>query len=1092
MKKIRINELARELEVKPGVILDMLPELGVSEKKTHSSSIDEDTSIALRRRLEELESRERSAKNKEDVEPPPARPESEEKPDSGVVVVAPASVTETRQPAPSPAAVKAAPPPKSVESVATPKQQATTAKETVSDLPTAPPRPMPIRPPLAGRGSAPSIPIPSKTVVHHTAPAPTVEPPPPPPPPSAPAPPVQQAAPAAPAAPEAPPAPAPAMPRPPAPPQPAAPAPATPAPEPPAAQVTPSIPTPPPPPARAAMPGAPVQTPPARPTPARAAVPGAPAERPAPAQARPPRPSAPATPIPRNQPIAPRPSAPRPGQIISGPRQPLPGGEAPRGPVVAPGQPRPSAPQQRQAVPQGARTPGQSAGQPTRPPLAGQPAARPVVPPRADILARLQQQQQQAPRATPGQPMGPRAGVPVPGQPIYQGPRRGPGQPGPGRPSGPGGPGGPGRPGGMRGRGPHPTSPVLAPPPPPGPAAPGRRDTGRKRAGQRDREEIEGKLNLSPRRQQERIEAVNKEITISEGITVKEFSEKLGIRAALVIKYLVDRKVFATINQTLDEKLAEDLAKAFGAKTTKMSYEEESVQDLDLVEGSDEQETRPPVVTIMGHVDHGKTSLLDSIRLTNVADKEAGGITQHIGAYHVDVNGRKVVFIDTPGHEAFTRMRSRGSKVTDIVILVVAADDGVMPQTREAIDHARAAKVPLIVAINKIDKPDAQPDRVKQQLTDLGLMPEDWGGDTIFVPVSAKQKTNLDLLLEMILLVADVQELRANPTRPAVATVLEAQLDRGRGPVATLLVRNGTLRVGDHYLCGTVFGKVRALFDDRGNPIREVGPSMPAELLGLESMPEVGDTLQVVTDLGKARQIAEFREIKVRETAMAKTRVSLEKFHAQMREGERKELNIIIKADVGGTAEVLSETLQKLSTEKVQIRVLHAGVGAISENDVTLASASDAVIVGFNVRPERKASELADYEKVDLRLHTIIYELTDEIKKAMVGMLAPVFREAYQGRAEVREVFRITKVGTVAGCYVQDGIILRDSQVRLLRDNVVIHTGRLDSLKRFKNDVSEVKNGFECGMAIAGYNDLKPGDVIEAFKKEQVAPDLNA
>ena len=501
---------------------------------------------------------------------------------------------------------------------------------------------------------------------------------------------------------------------------------------------------------------------------------------------------------------------------------------------------------------------------------------------------------------------------------------------------------------------------------------------------------------------------------------------------------------------------------------------------------------RSRCVALVGPYLSGKTSLLDAIRLTNVADKEAGGITQHIGAYHVEINGRKIVFIDTPGHEAFTRMRSRGSKVTDIVVLVVAADDGVMPQTREAIDHARAAKVPIIVAVNKIDKPEAQPERVKQQLTDLGLMPEEWGGDTIFVPVSAKQKTNLDLLLEMILLVADVQDLKANPSRPAVATVLEAQLDRGRGPVATLLVRNGTLRVGDHYLCGTVFGKVRALFDDRGNPIREAGPSMPAELLGLESLPEVGDTLQVVTDLGKARQIAEFRETKQRETAMAKTRVSLEKFHAQMREGERKELNIIIKADVGGTAEVLSETLQKLSTDKVQIRVLHAGVGAISENDVTLASASDAVIVGFNVRPDRKAAELAELEKVDMRLHTIIYELTDEIKKAMVGMLEPVYRETYLGRAEVREVFRISKVGTVAGCYVQDGVIPRDAQVRLLRDNVVVHTGRLESLKRFKNDVSEVKNGFECGMAIANYNDIKPGDVIEAFKKEQVAPDLNA
>jgi translation initiation factor IF-2 len=494
----------------------------------------------------------------------------------------------------------------------------------------------------------------------------------------------------------------------------------------------------------------------------------------------------------------------------------------------------------------------------------------------------------------------------------------------------------------------------------------------------------------------------------------------------------------------------------------------------------------------MGHVDHGKTSLLDAIRLTNVAAREAGGITQHIGAYHVDLNGRKIVFIDTPGHEAFTRMRARGSKVTDIVVLVVAADDGVMPQTREAIDHARAAKVPLVVAVNKIDKPNAQPDRVKQQLTDLGLMPEDWGGDTPFVPVSAREKQNLDLLLEMILLVADMQEIKANPARPAVATVLEAQLDRGRGPVATILIRNGTLRVGDHFLCGTVFGRVRALFDDRGNPCKEATPSMPVELLGLESLPDVGDTLQVVTDLAKARQIAEFREVKAREVAMAKTRITLDQFLAQLREGETKELNIILKSDVGGTSEVVSDTLQKLSTDKVSIRVIMAGVGAITESDVDLASASNAVIIGFNVRPERKATEAAELEKVDIRLHTIIYELTDEIKKAMVGMLEPVFKESYKGRAEVREVYRISKVGTVAGCYVQDGVIPRDAQVRLLRDNIVVHTGRLDSLKRFKNDASEVKSGFECGMAIANYNDLKPGDIIEAFVKEKVAPELSA
>jgi translation initiation factor IF-2 len=489
-------------------------------------------------------------------------------------------------------------------------------------------------------------------------------------------------------------------------------------------------------------------------------------------------------------------------------------------------------------------------------------------------------------------------------------------------------------------------------------------------------------------------------------------------------------------------------------------------------------------------VDHGKTSLLDAIRETDVAAREAGGITQHIGAYHVEINGRKVVFIDTPGHEAFTRMRARGSKVTDIVVLVVAADDGVMPQTREAIDHARAAKVPIVVAVNKIDKPDAQPERVKQQLTDLGLMPEEWGGDTPFVPVSAKQRQNIELLLEMILLVADMQELKGNATRPAIATVLEAQLDRGRGPVATLLIRNGTLKVGDHYLCGSSFGRVRALYDDRREQIKEVGPSMPVELVGLESLPEVGDTLQVVSDLGKARQIAEFREQKARETALAKTRITLEKVHKQLREGEIKELNIILKTDVGGTAEVLSDTLQKLSNEKISIRVIRAGVGAINETDVSLASASDAIIVGFNVRPERKAAEAAEQEGVDVRLHTIIYELTDELKRAMTGMLEPVFKEVYRGRAEIRETFRISKVGTVAGCYVQDGTIPRDSEIRLLRDNVVVHTGKLESLKRFKNDASEVKQGFECGMALAGYNDIKPGDVIEAFARERVAPEL--
>jgi len=603
----------------------------------------------------------------------------------------------------------------------------------------------------------------------------------------------------------------------------------------------------------------------------------------------------------------------------------------------------------------------------------------------------------------------------------------------------------------------------------------------------------EGKLRPGPRREQTILPVIDREITISEGITVKELSEKLGVKANMVIKKLVEKKVFATINQALDSKLAEEVAREFGASINKISFEEESVQDVTQAEIETDRVKRPPVVTIMGHVDHGKTSLLDAIRLTNVAEREAGGITQHIGAYYVEKDTRKIVFIDTPGHEAFTRMRARGAKVTDIVVLVVAADDGVMPQTIEAIDHAKAAGVPIIVAINKIDKPEAQPERIKQQLADRGLLAEDWGGETVMVPVSAKAKTNLDLLLEMILLVTDMLDLKANPDRPAVGSVLEANLDRGRGPVATVLVRNGTLRTGDYFICGSVFSKVRALYDDRGNSVKDAGPSMPVEVLGLDSLPEVGDTFQVVTDTAKAKQIVLYRESKAREAAMAKTsRMTLEKLHEHLREGEVKELNIILKTDVGGSAEVLSDTLQKLSTDKVRIRVLRSAVGAINESDVLLASTSDAIVIGFNVRPERNATALAEDEKVDIRLHTIIYDLVDEIKRAMVGMLEPVFKEVYRGRAEVREVFRISKVGTVAGCMVLDGVITRDSQIRLLRDNIVVHTGRIETLKRFKNDVSEVKNGFECGIAIANYNDLKPGDIIEAYITERVAPEAVA
>jgi len=586
---------------------------------------------------------------------------------------------------------------------------------------------------------------------------------------------------------------------------------------------------------------------------------------------------------------------------------------------------------------------------------------------------------------------------------------------------------------------------------------------------------------------------INREITISEGITVKELSEKLDVKAALVMKKLMDRGIFVAINQTLDGKLATEVAREFGASTAQVSYEEEAMQAVETAEDPKDLQKRAPVVTIMGHVDHGKTSLLDAIREANVAAREAGGITQHIGAYQVEMNGKKIVFIDTPGHEAFTRMRARGAKVTDIVILVVAADDGVMPQTLEAIDHARAAKVPIIVAVNKIDKPEAQPERIKQQLADRGLLAEDWGGETVMVPVSAKTHQNLDLLLEMILLVAEMGDLKANPSRPAMGTVIEAQLDRGRGPVATVLVRNGTMRVGDFFICGSVFGKVRAMQNDRGLQVRSAEPSTPVEVLGLESLPEAGDDFQVVTDTAKAKQIVNFRDQKAREAALAKSsRLTLEQLHKQMEAGEVKELPIIIKTDVGGSAEVLTETLQKLSNDKVKVRVIHSGVGAINESDVLLASASNAIIIGFNVRPERKAEALAEQEKVEMRLHTIIYNLTDEIKKAMTGLLEPVFKEVYRGKAEVRETFRITKVGNVAGCMVTDGNIPNRSEVRLLRDNIVVYTGKISSLKRFKDDVSEVKSGMECGITLENYSDVKQGDVIEAFVTERVATEVFA
>jgi translation initiation factor IF-2 len=581
--------------------------------------------------------------------------------------------------------------------------------------------------------------------------------------------------------------------------------------------------------------------------------------------------------------------------------------------------------------------------------------------------------------------------------------------------------------------------------------------------------------------------AITRKITLSEGVTIKVLSEKLETRAKEVIKKLLDKGIFATINQTLDSQTAADIARSFGAEANIISYEEEISQENEVADQPEDLQPRAPVVTVMGHVDHGKTSLLDAIRQTNVTAREAGGITQHIGAYQVQVNGRKVVFLDTPGHEAFTLMRARGAKVTDIVVLVVAADDGVMPQTLEAINHARAAGVPIIVAINKVDKPDAQPDRVLKQLADQNLMAEEWGGSTVTVKVSAKQHQNLDLLLEMILLVADLQGLKANPRRFASGTVLESRLDRGRGPVATMLVQNGTLHVGDAFIVGAIYGKVRAMLNDHGQPVAEAPPSTPVEILGLEDVPQAGDRLNVIEDTIKARQISIHRLDKQREAALAKSaRLTLEQLHQQLAAGEVKELPLIIKGDVQGSVEALTETLNKLSTEKVKVKVIHAGVGAITETDVLLALTSNAVIIGFNVRPERKAAELAQLEKVDIRLHTIIYDVTEEIKKAMQGLLAVTIKETIVGHAEVRDTFRISKVGTVAGCSVQDGKFTRDSRIRLLRDSVVVYEGKVRSLRRFKEDVAEVRSGMECGISLENFNDVKVGDVIEAYVTEKV------
>jgi translation initiation factor IF-2 len=652
---------------------------------------------------------------------------------------------------------------------------------------------------------------------------------------------------------------------------------------------------------------------------------------------------------------------------------------------------------------------------------------------------------------------------------------------------------------------PLPSQPVRpAQPPRPGAPAPSAARPVAPRPGQPARPPLGGRPAARPHGADHRREAprvppaslpaapppITRTITLAEGMTVKDLADKLDLRTKDVLKKLLDKRIMMTINTTLNIETATMIAREFGAEVQLRSFEEEllEVETVDI--HAEDRVTRAPVVTVMGHVDHGKTTLLDGIRETRVAEREAGGITQHIGAYHVQVNNRSVVFLDTPGHEAFTLMRARGARVTDIVILVVAADDGVMPQTREAIDHAKAAGVPIIVAINKVDKPDANAERVKRELADLGLMPEEWGGQTVMVEVSAKKRQNLGLLLEMILLVSDIGDLKANPKRAAVGTVLEAELDKGRGPVATILVQDGTLHIGDTVIAGPILGKVRALIDDRGRHVKAAGPSIPVEVLGLAALPQPGDSFQAINDAAKARQVALFRQGQIKEKAASSktTRLTLESLQQQIAEGDVKELPIIIKADVQGSAEVLADTLTKLSDEKVKIRIIHSGVGAINESDVLLASASNAIIIGFSVRPDRNAAGVAERERVDIRLHSIIYNVIDEMKKAMAGLLEPTFKEVRLGMAEVREVFRVPKVGSIAGCIVAEGSIKRsgDAQARLLRDHVVVFEGKIASLRRFKDDVSEVKSGFECGIGLERFNDIKVGDAIEVFVVQRV------
>ncbi|WP_422445731.1 translation initiation factor IF-2 [Thermoanaerobacterium sp. DL9XJH110] len=594
-------------------------------------------------------------------------------------------------------------------------------------------------------------------------------------------------------------------------------------------------------------------------------------------------------------------------------------------------------------------------------------------------------------------------------------------------------------------------------------------------------EAVAVKAEKAEKKVEEPIESKMKTITLPDKISVKELGSRLNIEPVKIIKRLMDFGLMVNINAEIDFESAKNLAKEFGFDAER---ENEGVDNILSEEQDDPKDLkpRPPVVTVMGHVDHGKTSLLDAIRKTNVTAQEAGGITQHIGASQVEINGKSIIFLDTPGHEAFTAMRARGAKVTDIAVLVVAADDGVMPQTVEAINHAKAAGVPIIVAINKIDKPTANPERVKQQLAEYSLIPEEWGGDTVFVNVSAKTREGIDHLLEMILLVAEMSELKANYNAKARGVIIESKLDKGRGPVATVLIQRGTLKVGDPVLAGTAYGKVRALFDSRGKKIKSAGPSIPVEVVGLSEVPNAGDILRVVSSEKEAKEAAENRKQLHRETELTTPqKISLNQLFEKMQKGEVKELNIIVKADVQGSIEALKQALEKCSTDKVQVKIIHCGVGAITESDIMLASASNAIIIGFNVRPDSNAKKLAEREHIDIRTYRIIYDVVDDIQAAMKGMLEPQYEEVVLGRAEVRALFKVPTVGVVAGCFVTEGKITRNAQIRVLRNGVVVHEGRIASLKRFKDDVREVVSGFECGIGLEKFNDIKERDVLEAF-----------